>query len=266
MAFLDSLKAIQLQRRAGSVSLPISSDTANGGTTGADCSDGFESMTAPWTYRAWLIDLDGTLYHSLPVKLAMAAELFLGHWAVVAPLRVFREEHDRVRDTLAEPCESPFQLQVQQAAQRLGCPPERLQQVVYEWMCQRPGKWIRWFRRTSLIRDIARFRETGGKTALVSDYPARQKLKALGADDLFDVVVANGELDGPRRMKPWPQGFLAAAARLNVDPQHCLAIGDRPELDGVAAHRAGIDYAPVDGAFLKLYHTSKATSEVYTPV
>jgi beta-phosphoglucomutase-like phosphatase (HAD superfamily) len=81
-------------------------------------------------------------------------------------------------------------------------------------------------------------------TALVSDYPARQKLKALDVESLFDVVVANGEANGPPRLKPWPDGLLRAAAVLNVQPQHCLVVGDRPDLDGLAAYRAGMDYAP----------------------
>ena len=37
--------------------------------------------------RAWLVDLDGTLYHPLPVKLGMALELGTMGWSVVGLLR-----------------------------------------------------------------------------------------------------------------------------------------------------------------------------------
>ncbi len=42
--------------------------------------------------RALIVDLDGTLYHPLPVKLAMAAELGLFGWRAVPLLREFRAE------------------------------------------------------------------------------------------------------------------------------------------------------------------------------
>jgi hypothetical protein len=75
-------------------------------------------------------------------------------------------------------------------------------------MITRPAKWLRPLRRQRLLDQISAFRATGGRTAIVSDYPASVKLRALGADHLFDAVVANGEPDGPRRLKPYPDGMI----------------------------------------------------------
>jgi HAD superfamily hydrolase (TIGR01549 family) len=120
--------------------------------------------------------------------------------------------------------------------------PAALERVVREWMLLRPGKWLRAARRRDLLAELARFRADGGRTALVSDYPAREKLAALAVDDLFDVVVAAGDRGGPARLKPAPDGLLAAAAQLGVPQEKCLVIGDRDEVDGEAARRAGMAF------------------------
>jgi HAD superfamily hydrolase (TIGR01509 family) len=109
-------------------------------------------------------------------------------------------------------------------------------------MHERPGKYLRQFQRTALIAEIREFRAQGGKTALVSDYPASLKLEALGAADLFDAVVASGEVGGPSKLKPDPEGYLLAASRLGVSPARCLVIGDREDADGAAAVAAHMEF------------------------
>jgi len=193
-------------------------------------------------HRAWLIDLDGTLYKPLLVKLAMGAELALLGGSRIAAIRSFRKQHELVREQADELVPSPFECQLERAASEAGLSVDALRTIVAEWMVERPGKWIRAFRRGSLLREIAAFRAAGGKTSIVSDYPASSKLSALGADSLFDCVVSNGEPGGPSRLKPWPDGYLLAAKRLGVAPSECLVIGDREDADGRAAASAGMDF------------------------
>lgn len=195
--------------------------------------------------EAWLVDLDGTLYTARWVKLAMAAELLLLGWAAISTLRRFRHEHERLRDHPGADTESPFSTQLARTAEGLGLDVNIVQRRVESWMVERPGKWIRMFRRTPLLDEIASFRERGGRTALVSDYPARRKLEALGSVELFDVVVANGEPNGPRRLKPDPDGYLRAAERLGIEPARCLVIGDRDDADGEAARAAQMQFRRV---------------------
>ncbi len=194
---------------------------------------------------AWLVDLDGTLYAARWVKLAMAAELALSGWSAVATLRRFRHEHEHLRDDPGTDADTPFSLQIARTASALGVDEELVEQRVQRWMVERPGKWIRLFRRKSLLEEIASFRRSGGRTALVSDYPARKKLEALGGSDLFDVVVASGEPNGPRRLKPDPDGYLRAAKSLGIDPERCLVIGDREDADGAAARAASMQFRRV---------------------
>lgn len=203
---------------------------------------GFYHSPVTLTYRAWLVDLDGTLYRATPLRLAMAAELMLREPTRVDVIRAFRREHERLRKELQDAVQNPFQLQLDRTASNLQMKVAEVSATIQRWMIDRPGKWLRLFRRRKLFTEIAHFRRYGGKTAIVSDYPARGKLAALGAEGLFDVVVANGEPGGPGRLKPWPDGYLDAARRLAVTPGECLVVGDRDDADGMAARAAGMDF------------------------
>jgi len=198
-------------------------------------------VTRPDTPEAWLVDLDGTLYHSLPVKAAMAVEIVLTGVPHLGTLRRFRHFHELVRKD-GTPGGDPYREQLERAAKALGRDVPVVEDIVRTWMHERPARWLKLFRRRSLIREIRAFRARGGKTALVSDYPARVKLAGLGFPDLFDVIVASGEPDGPPRLKPDPSGYLLAAERLGVPREHCLVIGDRDDADGAAARAAGMAF------------------------
>lgn len=197
-------------------------------------------MSDERTHDAWLVDLDGTLYAQRPVQLAMGAEVALFGWRVARVLGRFRREQEQLRKLDLEG--DPFLLQVERTAEALGVSTALVDGAVRGWMIERPAKWLSLFRRRALLEEIRSFRATGGRTALVSDYPARRKLEALGAGALFDVVVASGEPDGPQRLKPHPHGMLRAAGALGVEPARCLVIGDRADADGAAAKSAGMAF------------------------
>jgi len=188
-------------------------------------------------HDAWLVDLDGTLYYPLPVKLAMSLELLVGGASVIQVLRNFRNQHEILRGERPSGSNA-YRLQLERAANVTGKDVALVERAVTEWMHERPGRWISAFRRKALLDEIVSFRSSGGKTALVSDYPARTKLTSLGVTELFDVVVANGEPDGPTWIKPDPSGYLRAAERLGIAPSRCLVIGDRDDADGAAARAA----------------------------
>ena len=203
------------------------------------------AVPEPMPCRAWLVDLDGTLYHPRPVKLAMAASLALFGWRAARTIRAFRAQHELLRAEGLETEGDPFRFQLRRTAEALGRTPEAVEAVMQDWMVRRPGPWLSRFRRAPLLTEIAEFRAAGGRTALVSDYPAREKLRALGAEGLFEVVVASGEPGGPARLKPAPDGYLAAAAALGTLPAACLVIGDRDDADGAAARAAGMAFRRV---------------------
>lgn len=202
------------------------------------------------SYDAWLVDLDGTLYRPKPMKLRMGVQLLLGGLRDLGCIRAFREEHEHLREEFvgegATSYESPFEVQLQRACDKSGIAPQRMRAAVQNWMIDRPSRILSKFARRELMAEIASFREQGGRTALVSDYPARRKLEGLGATGLFEIIVANGEEGGPTGLKPSPVGYLAAAERLNVPAARCLVIGDRDDADGEAARRAGMGFRRID--------------------
>lgn len=191
---------------------------------------------------AWLLDFDGTLYHSGPVKRAMALQLLTSGWFVLPTLRRFRKEHERLRQTLDETVADPFVLQLERTAEALGVDVSRVTAVVDEWMFTRPQATIARCVRSDLILRINEFQASGGKLAIVSDYPARKKLSAVSGLPKIEVIVASGEPGGPGRLKPHPDGYLKAARALNVETDRCLVIGDRQDADGEAAKRAGMAF------------------------
>jgi HAD superfamily hydrolase (TIGR01549 family) len=139
----------------------------------------------------------------------------------------------------------PYRAQIERTAALLDRDPGEVSDLVEDWMQRRPSRWLGLLRRRGLVEEIRAHRARGGRTAIVSDYPARRKLSALGVADLFDVVVASGEPDGPEQLKPDPAGYLLAAERLAVEPARCLVIGDRDDADGAAARAAGMAFRKV---------------------
>lgn len=89
------------------------------------------------------------------------------------------------------------------------------------------------------VRFVEAARDVGFRRAVVSaSRNCQEVLAAAGIEDLFEIrvdgVVASEEnLPG----KPAPDTFLAAAARLGVDPAYCVVFEDA--VSGVQAGRAG---------------------------
>ncbi|HEU5074584.1 MAG TPA: HAD family hydrolase [Polyangiaceae bacterium] len=197
-------------------------------------------------YKAWLCDLDGTLYKPGGLKLLMGLELVLFGLSELKTIRAFRAEHEKLRRRPRDPRHAtPFDEQIARTAAQLTLEEEHVRRTVERWMVERPARWLPTFRRSSLHLEIVAYREQGGRTAIVSDYPATRKLQSLGWHHHFDVVVANGEPDGPDALKPEPAGYLRAAERLGVHPRDCLVIGDRDDADGEAARAAGMAFRKI---------------------
>jgi putative hydrolase of the HAD superfamily len=83
-------------------------------------------------------------------------------------------------------------------------------------------------------------RERGLRLGLITNNePVHQrgKLAHVGLADGFDAVVISGEVGVA---KPDPAIFAHACAAVGVAPEHALHVGDRLELDAIAAVAAGL--------------------------
>jgi putative hydrolase of the HAD superfamily len=202
--------------------------------------------------RALIFDVDGTLYDQSAVRRAMVERLL---WLCVttpgeaAPtLRVLRA-YRRAQEVLRRGPQkfediADAQLRAAAAGARIGA--DRVRLYVARWMEREPLSVVSRARREGLLDLLAAGRRRGLRMGVVSDYPADTKLEALQIGTFFDAVVCAQQPD-VQRFKPDPRGLLVALERLQVTADEALYIGDRPDVDAVAAERAGMRCVIVGG-------------------
>lgn len=83
---------------------------------------------------------------------------------------------------------------------------------------------------------VARVAASGARVALASSSPLRVIRAALGRLGLTDAFAVVHSAEGEPYGKPHPGVYLAAAARLGVDPTACVAVED--SLHGLVAAKA----------------------------
>lgn len=197
--------------------------------------------------EAVLFDVDGTLYLQSRLRALMAGELATVPWVQRAPWRVGRlwhalksfrhvREELRARGCPAEPLE---RLQYSEAAARAGVSVPEMEDVVAEWIIQRPLKYLPRVVRPGTRETFEALTADGVKIGVFSDYPAEDKLKAMQLDDLVSLAIDATE-SSVNAFKPHPRGFLAAAERWGLAPQSILYVGDRPDVDAAGAAAAGM--------------------------
>ena len=215
----------------------------------------------PASIRAVLFDLDGTLYPKLGLRACMAAELALlpltgrsvaGAREVWRQLRGFRRIREGLR-ALEDGEPDLARHQYAEAGRRLAVDPQALERLIEVWIHQRPLKYMRLVRRPGLAAMLERLRERGLRLGVFSDYPARDKLAAMGILAEIDLVL-DAEDPAVSALKPHPKGLLEAARRWGLSPHEVLYVGDRPDIDGRAAERAGMPCTIIGG---RLPHTGE---------
>lgn len=203
----------------------------------------------PSAIRAVLFDLDGTLYAQLPLRIAMSCELAIASAGAVFShgmrvprvLATFRKTRERLRD---DPDGGPpiVTRQYAAAAESLHRSTAEVEQIVDEWMYRRPLKWLRYCRRRGLVGLLDWLEQRGLRRGVLSDYPAHDKLIALGLSGRFDLVLSSLDPD-VNAFKPNPRGFLAAATKWGLDPSEVMYVGDRMDVDAPGARAAGMPCA-----------------------
>ncbi|MBR9699080.1 TIGR02253 family HAD-type hydrolase [Candidatus Woesearchaeota archaeon] len=91
-----------------------------------------------------------------------------------------------------------------------------------------------------VMSTLIKFKEKGVKLAILSDAPRLKawiRLSAMRLDSFFDAVVA---FEDTKKHKPARKPFMVVLKKLNLKPEECLMIGDRPERDIKGAKAVGI--------------------------
>lgn len=181
-------------------------------------------------------DVDGTLYDQRRLRTQMAWELVTrtllrGDFVTTRLLKTFRA----LREDFAEAEVEDFEPRLlRETAMATGVTVTTVEAIIAEWMLQRPLRHLPACRYPAVADLFASLARAGKTVGVLSDYPARDKLHALGLETTF-VVTA----DDVGRLKPHPQGLQTLMAKAGAKPERTLLIGDRFERDGVTAQRAG---------------------------
>lgn len=193
--------------------------------------------------RGVLFDLDGTLYRQAPLRALMALELCT--LPLTNPLTGWRQlrvvsEYRRAQEVLRERGTATGQdAQCQLAATAAGVTAVEARRVVDEWMVRRPLKYLRRLRAAGLDRTFDWLASRGVPVGVLTDYPALDKLRALGLRDRFSTVLCATDPE-IGSFKPHPRGFLLACERWGLEPRQVLMVGDRVEVDAAGAAAAGM--------------------------
>ncbi len=196
-----------------------------------------------------LFDVDGTLYHQAPLRLCMGLELAVlplrsspasarRTWSAISAFR-------RVREELRDPgvAEAPLaRLQFERAAERVGMEVDEVEAVVSEWIFRRPLRYLRRCRRAGIESLLDALAARGVPAGVFSDYPAREKLEALGLSDRISLVACATDAE-INAFKPDPRGFAWCCERWGLEPSRVLYVGDRVEVDARGAANAGMPCA-----------------------
>lgn len=199
-----------------------------------------ESAEIDWgEIRLVVFDVDGTLYDQRRLRLRMLVELLRS--AVIdfsadtlLTLREFRRCRERFAD---QPGDDFLMAQYAVPAARRDCTPEHVRALVAEWMDERPLAHLAVCRRPGIEALFDALRGAGKTIGILSDYPAREKLKAMGLT--ADFVVSSTDED-VARPKPDPAGLRKLMRMADAGPGETLMIGDRMDRDGEVARRSGV--------------------------
>ena len=196
--------------------------------------------------RAVIFDVDGTLYRQAPLRRRLALALVRAYvtspaegLAVARSLAAYRWAQEQLRTSPHRHADLGAE-QIARAAARAGRDPVWLRELVTRWLERAPLALLSGAAWPDAVNCLRFLRAAGLRLAIVSDYPADAKLRALGIDSLFDVIVsAHDRAVG--RFKPSDAGINLALRRLGVTPPEAAYVGDRPEIDAPAAAAAGVE-------------------------
>jgi len=194
---------------------------------------------------AVVFDVDGTLYRQRGLRIRMLSELlFQSAFSRrgrldLRILKRFREDRETLGSRIAEGfAEAQYRL----TAQQLNLPAERVEEAVVRWIHERPLRHLRRYRTEKIAEWMDCLRGKGIRLGVYSEYPAEDKLAALGLQVDAMTCSTDPEVDA---FKPDPKGLLVVLRMLGVDPSKALYVGDREDKDRPCAEAAGVAFMHV---------------------
>ncbi|GAA3950093.1 HAD family hydrolase [Pedobacter ginsengiterrae] len=194
-----------------------------------------------------IFDVDGTLYDQSKLRKKMLVELI--RYYIFKPWRFkdllivyhFRKEREK---KAGQQINNLQEEQFKWCAAKINAPLNRIKEVVDKWIFKFPIKYLKESAYPDVNYFFSKLKENGVLTAIYSDYDSKLKLDSM---NLSANLLVSSTDENINAMKPLPDGLNYILAKLNIeDKGKCLFIGDRQELDGICAERAGIPFLLID--------------------
>lgn len=209
-----------------------------------------------YNIKGILFDVDGTLYHQAPLRAIMIFLLFLMNITspkeLIKKIRViykYRKAQEILRSS-DQGLKDCSKRQIDLAAKITGESSADISKIITEWFINRPLPYLRFCRRKGVDSFVDLLHKKGFKLGVFSDYPAEEKLNAMGIKKYFSTIVSGSDTE-VTGFKPNTNGFTISAGRMGLDPSEVLYIGDRAGVDGAGATEAGMPVVILKSFFKK---------------
>ncbi len=192
-------------------------------------------------YKAFVFDLDGTLYDQKKLRKIMALRLvgyYIFHPFRIRELMVLKTFR-QVRDNWTDDGDNVDAKQYEAVGSKHHVAPSVVEEVVKRWIYDDPLSVLPKCADQKLADYIRSLQNQHIPVFIFSDYPIEEKLKALGIT--ADGMYAPGD-ERKIALKPSPMGLKLILSDHGLDPKEVLMVGDRDVKDGEAARGAGVDY------------------------
>jgi putative hydrolase of the HAD superfamily len=193
-------------------------------------------------------DLDGTLYPNYRLNIRLLPFL-CRHWRLVAALgkarKIIRQEQEQSPSTIL----SDFHAhQARLVANLLNARPEQMKEKIDRLVYRGWEGHFSSIRLYPHVHEVLNdLRLAGLKLGLLSDFPPLIKLKNLGLDDYWDIVLCSEDTG---TIKPALAAFNELSEGLKCPPEQILYVGNSRRYDVAGARRAGMKTALRTRAFV----------------
>ncbi len=215
-------------------------------TTEAEGTDG-SARELPADLKAILFDVDGTLYHLEGIRRALELHFLRRYWyrpirmrRVLRAVRAYGLAPESLRKSPL-PGVDLEEAHLECAARVCGLPRDFVLESARQWLAEEPLAFIASHQYEGVQEVLSELADNGLRLGVFSDYPPRAKLRAMDIEKFFEAVVSAQDPE-VQRFKPDPLGIQITLKRMGIAAHQALYVGDRPEIDGVAAERAGVAF------------------------
>lgn len=194
--------------------------------------------------KAYIFDVDGTLYSQKKMHIYMMVKLGCHYliyiWRIKELLAIQFFRKFREKDIFKN-C-SMYEV-ADQVALSIKMDVCSVVAVIQKWMFDIPIRLIEKCAYKDVIDYIQNQLTEHTKIIIYSDYPAKEKVEALGilADKIY-----TAEDESIQELKPSKRAMTFICEELNLPKEDILYVGDRFEKDGKSAEMVGIEYCDIN--------------------